>query len=91
MIADVGTEKMRNLGILKKMNKKKAVLDVTKAVNTHIDAEQKRFVRQRAIGLCVQPVCGEVHFVPIYVLLHSISIERLIRLLNGYVVVCKCL
>lgn len=44
MIADVGAEKTRNLGILKKMNKKKEVLDVTKAVNTHIDAEQKRFV-----------------------------------------------
>ena len=44
MIADVGAEKARNLGILKKMNKKKEVLDVTKAVNTHIDAEQKRFV-----------------------------------------------
>lgn len=44
MIADVGEEKARNLGILKKMNKKKEVLDVTKAVNTHMAAEQKRFV-----------------------------------------------
>ncbi|KAL5473238.1 hypothetical protein EMCRGX_G027695 [Ephydatia muelleri] len=41
MIADVGEEKARNLGILKKMNKKKEVLDVTKAVNTHMAAEQK--------------------------------------------------
>ena len=44
MIADVGEEKARNLGILKKMNKKKEVLDITKAVNTHMADEQKRFV-----------------------------------------------
>ena len=42
-MADVKTEKQKNLEILEKLSKGKAVLDVTKAVNTVTSEAEKRY------------------------------------------------
>lgn len=43
VVADVKTEKQKNLEILEKLSKGKAVLDVTKAVNTVTSEAEKRY------------------------------------------------
>ena len=42
VVGDLAAEKQRNLDILGKITSKKPILNVTKAVNAHIEGEEKR-------------------------------------------------
>ena len=42
VVGSAVSEKQRNLDILSKLSKKRAVLNVSKAVNTHIATEERR-------------------------------------------------
>ena len=44
VVGDLAAERKKNLDILGKLTSRKPVLDVTKATNTHLVAEEKRYI-----------------------------------------------
>lgn len=52
VVGDTGAERQKSLDLLTKLTKKKEVLDVKKATNAHLAAEQAKYISTVNFDLC---------------------------------------